>query len=82
MMYDFGVGSAWMMLMPVVWLVLIGVVIWAVVWLARDRRDGGSRYETRADRETPLEILDRRYAMGEVDTEDYLRARDHLVSNK
>lgn len=82
MMYDFGVGSAWMMLMPVVWLVLIGAVVWAVVWMARDRRDGGPRYETRPGQETPLEILDRRYAKGEVDTEEYVRARDHLISHK
>ncbi|MPY84064.1 MAG: hypothetical protein GEV00_12260 [Actinophytocola sp.] len=80
MMYDYGVGSAWMVLMPVVWLVLIGAVVWAVVWLARDRGSGGG--QRRPERETPLEILDRRYALGEVDTEEYLRARDHLIAHK
>lgn len=81
MMYDFGVGSAWMMLMPVVWLVLIGAVVWAVVWMARDHSDRREPGPPRRERETPLEILDRRYAMGEVDTEEYLRARDHLITH-
>lgn len=65
-----------MAFMPVVWAVLIGLLVWAVVRLTHTppgRDQSGER------RETPQEILDRRYASGEIDTETYTEARKHLA---
>jgi putative membrane protein len=51
-----------------------GAIIVGIVWLAR----GG--FERRgAGRETPTEILDRRFAEGEISAEDY-RERRHVVA--
>lgn len=30
-MYGYGFGNGWMMLMPLLWVALIAVIIWAVV---------------------------------------------------
>jgi len=65
--------GAWT-LMGLFWLVLLGVIIWAVVRLLPDRRGGGRR-----DVETPEEILDRRFARGEVDVETYRTQRQALA---
>lgn len=35
MMWGCGPGSAWMMFVPVIWLVLLGLIVWAVVVLTR-----------------------------------------------
>lgn len=47
----------------------VGFVVWIV---ARAREDGRSRPET------PEEILDRRYANGEIDRDEYERKRADL----
>jgi putative membrane protein len=75
MMYGYGAGGWWMMLMPLLWIALVAVVVWAVVRLIRPAGDAG-RAEAR--RETPLEILDRRYAQGEIDDATYTTARARL----
>lgn len=56
--------------MVVFWLVVIGLVAWAVARFApadRNRRDPSAR-----------EILDQRYARGELDHEEYIRRRREL----
>ncbi|MET7808816.1 SHOCT domain-containing protein [Micromonospora chersina] len=74
MMYGYGSGWIWMTLMPVVWIALIAVIVWAVARLVQRPADHG-----RQVRETPQEILDRRFALGEIDAEEYGRARAHLA---
>lgn len=81
MMYGYGTGAWWMMLMPVVWIALIALIallaliVWAVVRVAQPRHHGG---QAPSGRQTPQEILDRRYAAGEIDDDAYLRARGNL----
>lgn len=75
MMYGNGFGWGWMMLMPLLWIALIGVIVWAVVSLAQRPTD---RTADRR-RETPREILDRRFASGEIDADAYTQARTHLT---
>jgi putative membrane protein len=80
MMYGGWGGWGWMMLMPLLWIVLVGAIVWAVVWLAQQ----GGRTNAPADygqprRETPQEILDRRFASGEIDVDAYVEARDRLA---
>jgi len=79
-MYGYGAGWGWMMLMPLVWIALLGVIIWAVVRLVQ--RPGDREYGTGARRETPQEILDRRYASGEIDTDTYTQSRAHLAGRE
>lgn len=62
------VGTGWtivmMVVMPLVWV----AVILGIVWLARGGGVGGWR-EPR--KETPTEILNRRFAEGAISVEDY-----------
>lgn len=74
MMYGYGSGWIWMMVMPLLWIGLIAVIIWAVVALAQ--RNGRQHRPQRG--ETPQEILDRRFASGEIDTGTYTQARARL----
>lgn len=74
MMYGYGPGWMWMILMPVVWVALIAVIVWAVARFVQRPAETG-----RQVRETPQEILDRRFALGEIDAQEYRRARVHLA---
>ena len=73
-----GVGVGGMIGMVVFWLVLIALIVWAVSRLlpGRQVRQGPSQ----PGQETPEEILDRRFARGEVDLETYQVQRAALVS--
>lgn len=67
-----GMTAGGWMLMAVFWVAVIAFIVWAVVGLSRGRSDGG------AHRETPEEILDRRFASGELDAEEYRERREEL----
>ncbi len=64
---DWSVHWGWMWL---VWALLIGFVVWAVVGLTTTRRGSGD-----APART---ILNERYARGEIDDEEYRRRRREL----
>ncbi|WP_235999255.1 SHOCT domain-containing protein [Qaidamihabitans albus] len=67
-----------MAVMPLLWIALIAVIVWAAVRLAhRDHSAPGPR-----DRETPQETLDRRFASGEIDTDTYTQARARLAGRE
>jgi putative membrane protein len=68
-----------MMLMPLLWIALIGLIVWAAIRLAQRPSD---RTDAQPQRETPQEILDRRFASGEIDAETYTRARDTLAGKR
>jgi putative membrane protein len=78
MMYGHGFGWAWMVFMPLFWIALLAVVIWAIVRLVSP---GGAPREVDGAgprRESAREILDRRFAAGEIDADTYTRARERL----
>ncbi|MBY8870661.1 SHOCT domain-containing protein [Micromonospora sp. PLK6-60] len=75
MMYGYGPGGLWMTLVPVLWLALGAGLVWALLRLVR-RPDGEGG---RQHRETPQEILDRRFAAGQIDAEEHRRARAQLA---
>jgi putative membrane protein len=79
MMWGYGPGWGWMMLMPLLWILLLGVIIWAVVRLVQRPGDHGGDQQRR---ETPQEILDRRYASGDIDADAYTQTRAHLVGRE
>src|SRR5512143_4105113 len=83
--YGSGMGYGLWMFMGLFWLVLLGVIIWAVVRLLPAGHDAVGRGGTvgdgsGAELETPEEILDRRFARGELDLETYQVQRAALVS--
>jgi putative membrane protein len=73
-----GMGVGGMIGMVVFWLVLIAVIVWAVSRLLPGRQ--GRQGHSEPGQETPVEILDRRFARGEVDVETYQMQRPALVS--
>jgi putative membrane protein len=61
------------------WVMMIGMVLFwalivvAIVWLVRSAPWGGHHH-----RESPLEMLDRRFASGEITAEEYRERRSVL----
>ena len=75
------VGAGWMVLMMVLMVLFWGAIIAGVVWLIRGVVRGGSAPgERHVSRESPVEILERRFAEGEITAEDYRARREVLVS--
>lgn len=74
MMYGYGTAAWWMILMPLLWIVLIGAVAWAVVKMVRPAPVAGPIGAA----PTARQILDRRYAAGEIDETTYTRMRARL----
>ena len=76
--YGWGMGFAGWIFMVVFWVALVALVVWAVTRLLPS--SGQSGQQLRA--ESPEEILDRRFAGGEIDAEEYRRARHALGSGR
>ena len=73
-----GLGVGGMIGMVVFWLVLLALIVWAVSRLLPGRQ--GHRTASQPGQETPEEILDRRFARGEVDLETYQMQRAALAT--
>ncbi|MEP7017244.1 MAG: hypothetical protein ABI899_04395 [Actinomycetota bacterium] len=58
------------------WLILLGLIVWLVTRLLP--ASGGET--TRPARESPLEVLDRRLASGEIDLDTWQTQRVALLS--
>lgn len=67
-----GGGLMMLMMMMLFWIVPIALVIWGVAGLSR-----GQMLATQS--ETPLEIMRRRYASGEISQEEFEQAKRALV---
>lgn len=69
------VGTGWMIVMMVAMVLFWAAIIVGIVWLVRGAFDGwrGGR------RETPSEILDRRFAEGAISVEDYHERREIIA---
>ena len=76
-----GWGWGWMSLMMVVMLLFWGAIIVGLVWLIRGAPWGPPAPRERlVSKENPVEILDRRFAEGEITAEDYRARREVLVN--
>lgn len=64
-------GGLWMGFGMIVWIVIAGLAIWALVAL----------FGNRASRvgEAPLEILKRRYASGQITQAEFEQARNNIT---
>lgn len=71
-----GWGDGWWVVMAIGMVILWAAVIAGGVWLVRELT---SRARTRGPGETPLEILDRRLAEGEISIEEYGERRRALL---
>jgi putative membrane protein len=77
-----GWGWGWMTLMMVVMVLFWGAVIFGIFWFLRGVARGGFRPEDPAEgRESPMEILERRFAEGAISAEDY-RWRLEVLSER
>jgi putative membrane protein len=70
-------GFGWMWLMPVLWILFLGLIIWAIVALVRGLSQTGDSRPA----DSALEILKRRYAQGEIDREEYEEKRKTLLGS-
>ena len=76
--YGSGMGAGGWIAMTVFLIALLGLVVWAVTRLLPAGGRGPDAGPSRA--ETPEEILDRRFARGEIDGEAYQRMRTEITS--
>jgi putative membrane protein len=74
--YGGGMGWPAWLAMGAFWFILLGLIVWLVVWLL----PGSGGGTTRNSGESALEILDRRLASGEIDLETWQAQRAALVA--
>ena len=67
-------GAGWMVVMMIGMVIFWGVIVLAVVWLIRGGPDRSAPKQ-----ETPLELLDRRFAEGQMSVEEYRERRAELT---
>lgn len=76
-MDDFGHGFFGGGFMWIFWILLIVILVWVVKMVA-DSSSGGRSDSGSTKQESPLEILNQRYARGEIDEEEYHRRKAEL----
>ncbi len=69
-------GSGLMGFMIILWIVVIGLIIWVTVAAVNRPVKSG---DTNLSEDSPIEILKRRYARGEIDKEEYETKKKDLV---
>ncbi len=80
--YGWGMGVGGWIGMAVFWVALIVLIVWLVT---RAFSPGSSQRETRGDsswQESADQVLDRRFAAGEIDEPTYHRMREALRSGR
>jgi putative membrane protein len=70
-------GFGFMWLMPIFWIVILGLIIWAIVGVVG--RPGESSGQGSAKTDSALEILKQRYARGEISREEYEAKKKDLT---
>jgi putative membrane protein len=79
--YDPGWGG-WLMMVSgnILWIALLGVLVWAVVRRIEQRQSifGSPGPRSSAHEPSALEILSQRYARGEIDTATFEQMRERL----
>lgn len=61
--------------MMIIWVVIIGLIVWGVVALIRY---GNSRSKV-GEKQNPLDIAKERYAKGEISKEEFARIKKDLM---
>lgn len=76
-MMGWGYGTGWlgMIIMAAFWIAVIVGIVFLIRWLVISTRTGG--HVTRSE-DSPLEILKRRYARGEINKQEYEEKKKDL----
>ncbi len=74
--YGGGAGLVMWLGMGLFWVALLAVIVWLVVRLLPGQERGGGVTES------PEDILDRRFARGEIDEQTYTAARATLAAHR
>lgn len=75
-MHEWMWGGGGMWLGPIFWLVILGLAVWLIASLTRG--GGAERGPFVRPPPTSRQILDERFARGEIDEQEYRRRRDVL----
>ena len=78
MWYMHGAGWGWWILMSVGMVAFWAAVIYLVVWLVRGAPPARRQEPTETSTETPLDLLQRRLAAGEISVDEYNERRQVL----
>lgn len=70
-------GFGFMWLMPIFWIAILGLIIWAIVAVVG--RSGESRGQGSPKTDSALEILKQRYARGEISKEEYEQKKKDIT---
>lgn len=70
-------GFGWMWLIPVLGIVFLGLIVWAIVAAVRSSSESKGSDSSKAD--SALEVLKKRYARGEINKEEYEEKKRDLV---
>lgn len=71
MMGGYGGAFGWLFML-LFWIILFGFLVWLVIYLTQHQR--------RSTSHSALEILQRRYAQGEINKEEYDQKKKDLLS--
>lgn len=72
----FGPGGFGFIMMIVVWILVVVGIVFLIKWLAASSRAAGGG---QADAETPMDILKKRYARGEIDKAEFEERKKDLA---
>lgn len=70
-----GTGGGFMWFVWIFGVIIIGLIIWAVIFVVNKNQNNN---QSKPSNETPLEILRRRYAKGEITDEEFNEKKKNL----
>lgn len=70
-------GFGWTWLLPILGIIFVGLIIWAIVASVRGSNRGKDSDSSKTD--SALEVLKKRYARGEISKEEYEEKRKDLA---
>ena len=76
--YGHGMGGWGMGFGFIFWLVILAIIIWGVVWFIRSQPLSGNKQSRHS---TGLELLEERYARGDISREEYLQKKRDIVGD-
>lgn len=79
-MHGDDVGIGWWVVMMIGMVLFWGAIILGIVWLVRGSGHGWGSAARGTPTETPLAILERRFAEGAISAEDYWERREVLTN--
>ena len=71
-------GFGWMWLMPIFWILFLGLILWGAVALVRGAGQPRGIDTSSGQPDSALEVLRKRYARGEINKEEYEEKKKDL----